>query len=82
MPELSASIDSVRNLEIGKGIATLWLGLWTAVGWVLGSVVYVIHGVIWSIGFAFGWAFHAANYGFRKGAHIKTSPKPRPSVPQ
>lgn len=82
MPQLADSIESVRQIQVGRALATAWLALWTAVGWVLGSVVFAIHTVIWAVGFTLGWSFHAANYGFRKGAHIKTEPRRRPSVPQ
>jgi hypothetical protein len=80
-PELTQTISKVRSVNVRRMIATAWLSLWTAIGWTLGSVVYVLHLIIWGIGFALGWAFHAANYGFRNGAHIKTEPKKRPSVP-
>lgn len=80
-PELSTSVETLRNVHVGRAIATAWLSVFTAIGWVLGLIVFAIHYVIWSVGFTLGWSFHAANYGFRKGAHIKTQPKPRPSTP-
>lgn len=81
-PEISASVQKVRDFHAGRAIATLWLSLWTGVGYLLGLVVYGIHAVIWALGFTLGWTFHAANYGFRNGARIKTEPKKRPSMPQ
>jgi hypothetical protein len=84
-PDLSATVAKIRGIQPGKllarSIATSWLSLWTAVGYTLGSVVFVVHLAVWSVGFVLGWSFHAANYGFRQGAHIKTEPKRKPSMP-
>jgi hypothetical protein len=80
-PELSNTVKVLREIHVGRAIATAWLALWTAAGFLLGAVVYVIHLAIWAVGYTMGWSFHAANYGFRKGAQIKTVPKRKPSMP-
>lgn len=84
-PDLAVTVAKIRGIKPGKalakGIATAWLSLWTALGFILGSVVYVIHLAVWAVGYVLGWSFHAANYGFRQGAHIKTEPKRKPSMP-
>lgn len=84
-PDLTETVARIRAIKPGKAllktVAASWLAVWTAFGWLLGSVVYVIHMAVWSVGYVLGWSFHAANYGFRQGAHIKTEPKRKPSMP-
>lgn len=68
--------SQVRFFEtLGKGIVMAVLFVFTAIGWVFGSIWFVAV-------FTALWVYKALGYGFTKGAHTKPKPKRRPSVPQ